>query len=94
MQILSNNDTVAGLVIGLVLIGAFALSSLFRRMVLAAAAVAIIRAYLTSGTDGLLKTSRTIRIDLIVNHPDFTQGLAVGAGLAALSILFAKLRSA
>jgi hypothetical protein len=94
MQMLHNNDFVAGAAIALVLLSALALSPLFRRMILAAMAFAIIRAYLASGADGLLKTSQLVRIDLISNHPDFSRGLAVGAVLTLLSILIVRLRSA
>jgi hypothetical protein len=93
MQMLHNNDFAAGAAIGLVLLSAFALSPLFRRMTLAAMSFAIIRAYLASGADGLLKTSKMVRIDLISNHPDFSHGLAVGAGLTILSIFIARRRS-
>jgi len=94
IQLFYSNDFVAGAAIGLAVFSALTLSPLVRRMILAAMTFAIVRIYLTSGIDGLLKTSKSVRIDLIVNHPSFSQGLAAGAAVVVLSILAVRRRSA
>lgn len=93
LSMFQNQEFVVGLAVAVILLAAFAASSLFRNVSLALAAGGIVLLYAQSGVPGLLALSKVMETE-IKAIPDFSQGLAVGAAVAVVLLIGLRQRSA
>ncbi len=81
MRITLTQEAIAGLVVGVIFLGAMVTSRLFRSLLLAVAAAGLVFVYFRLGIPGLLKLWSIISSDWMRHH-EFGLGFAAGTLLA------------